>query len=98
MLLGITPDLPLQKFPLFVEHAERIRRQLKMYNIHLHDGWTGCVICPAAADCEAVGYKDGDDPDAEMAGEQILSLPTHSTMTLDQAKKLVTLLDPLLNM
>jgi perosamine synthetase len=96
MLLAVTPDLPLQKFPLFVEKAERIRRQLKKHNIHLHDGWTGCVICPHDADEEAVGYKDGDDPKADMAGEQILSLPTHPTMTLTQAKKLVALLDPLL--
>ncbi len=97
MLLGVTPDLPLQKFPLFVDKAERIRQQLKKHNIHLHDGWTGCVICPAAADGEAVGYKDGQDPDAEMAGEQILSLPTHPTTTLTQAKELVQTLNPLLS-
>jgi dTDP-4-amino-4,6-dideoxygalactose transaminase len=96
MLLGVTPELPLSKFPLFVEKAEGIRQKLKKHNIHLHDGWTGCVICPAATDHEAVGYKDGDDPDAEMAGEQILSLPTHPTMTLQQAKELVQHLHPFL--
>jgi perosamine synthetase len=96
LLLGVTPDLPLQKFPLFTPGAERIRQVLKRKNIHLHDGWTGCVICPADANDEACGYKDGDDPDAEMAGEQILSLPTHPDTSMDQAKRLVELLDPLL--
>ena len=96
-LAGVRADVPLQKFPLFVEHAERIRQTLKKRHIYLHDGWTGCVICPANADCEAVGYKDGDDPKADMAGRQILSLPTHPSMTLTQAQHLVDLLIPLLH-
>jgi dTDP-4-amino-4,6-dideoxygalactose transaminase len=96
LLLGVTPELPLQKFPLFTKNAEGIRQTLKKQNIYLHDGWTGCVICPANADCDAVGYKDGDDPKADMAGEQILSLPTHPTMTIDDAKRLLTVLIPLL--
>lgn len=96
LLLGVRPDLPLQKFPIFVPQAERIRTTLKARNIHLHDGWTGCVICPASADAEAVGYRDGDDPKADMAGKQILSLPTHPDTTPAQARRLITLLDPLL--
>ncbi len=96
LLLGVTPDLPLQKFPLFTEHAERIRQTLKKHNIHLHDGWTGCVICPPDSDEAACGYKDGDDPDAEMAGRQILSLPTNPDTSMKQAQRLIALLDPLL--
>ncbi len=96
LLLGVTPDLPLQKFPLFTRGAEKIRRRLKQQNILLHDGWTGCVICPSWADCEAVGYHDGDDPKADLAGQQILTLPTHPDTSLAQAKKLIDVLDPLL--
>lgn len=96
LLLGIQPDLPLQKFPLFTPGAERIRTTLKQHGIHLHDGWTGCVICPASANCAAVGYTDGDDPRADEAGQQILSLPTHPDTTLAQARRLIDLLDPLL--
>lgn len=93
MLLGVTPDLPMQKFPLFVERAQHIRNELKKHNVHLNDGWTGCVICPPSADAEAVGYKDGMDPDADLAGMQILSLPTHPGMTVQQARALAILLD-----
>jgi dTDP-4-amino-4,6-dideoxygalactose transaminase len=96
LLLGVTPDLPLQKFPLFTPGAEKIRQKLRTHNIHLHDGWTGCVICPTDADDAACGYKDGDDPDAEMAGQQILCLPTHPDTSMVQAKRLVELLDLLL--
>lgn len=96
MLLGVLPDYPLQKFPLFTQGAEHIRQVLKKEHVYLHDGWTGCVICPESANAEACGYKDGDDPDAEMAGKQILTLPTNPDTSMAQAKRLVMLLDPLL--
>lgn len=96
LLLGVKPELPLQKFPLFTEGAEKIRKTLKKKNIHLHDGWTGCVICPPGTEMETTGYKDGQDPDAEFAGQSMLSLPTHPGMSLAQAEKLVNMLDSLL--
>lgn len=91
-LRGITADLPLQKHPMFVEGAERIRQELRRKNIHLHDGWTGCVICPSSVDPSRLGYADGDDPRAEEVCEQILTLPTHPTMTAEQARTLVDIL------
>jgi dTDP-4-amino-4,6-dideoxygalactose transaminase len=72
---AIEDHLPLLKFPLFSKNAEGIRRQLKAKNIHLDDGWTGCVL----------------------EAESILTLPTHPTMTLKQAMRLVLLLRPLLS-
>ncbi len=95
-LLNIDPSWPLQKYPLFTKNAEGIRQKLKKHNIHLHDGWTGCVLLPSSVDPADFGYRDGDDPKAEMVGQQILSLPTHPTMTLEQAKTLIEVLDPLL--
>lgn len=89
VLSGIKRDLPLQKFPIFVKNAAGIRRALRRQNIHLNDGWTGCVICPADIDLAASNYIPGSDPEAEAACEMILSLPTHPTMTLAQAKYLV---------
>ncbi len=92
----LSPDLPLQKFPLFTRSAETIRASLRRQNIHLHDGWTGCVICPSTVCPSDLGYRDGEDPVAEEAGSRILCLPTHPTMTVFQAKRLVEALDPLL--
>lgn len=96
-LLGaIGSSLPLQKFPMFLYGSEKLRKQLRTKGIHLDDGWTGCVICPADADWSAAGYKEGTDPMAEEACERILSLPTHPTMTKTQAEYLVERLDELL--
>ena len=95
VMRGIQPSLPLQKFPMFVTGAERIRAALKAKNIHLDDGWTGCVVCPGSCDVAAAGYKAGSDPAAESAAESVLSLPTHPTMTRAQADELVDALAPL---
>jgi len=96
LLSGVTENLPLQKFPLFVRNADGIRAKLKKKNIHLNDGWTGCVVCPPGINLDALNYTPGSDPEAEAACEQILSLPTHPTMTMRQAKILVQTLDLLL--
>ncbi len=97
LLTGIESGMPLQKFPIFTRGAEAIRKHLKTRNIHLADGWQGCVICPESADPKDAGYEMGSDPAAESAGEQIMTLPTHPTMTKKQALELCTLLDPLIS-
>lgn len=86
---SIHPSLPLQKFPLFIQGAEAIRQKLKRKNIHLHDGWTSCVICPPGSPLEEANYKPGSDPVAEATAAMILSLPTHPTMTEKDAKRLI---------
>ena len=96
MLTGVTEGLPLQKFPLFVQNAQNIRSELKKRNIHLDDGWTGCVICPDSVEPFDAGYEWGRDPVAEAACMQILSLPTHPTMTVMQAERLTREIDRLL--
>lgn len=89
---GIRSDLPLQKFPLFFPDADNIRRKLKRKNIHLDDGWTGCVVCPRNVSKGETGYREGSDPRAEEVAESILSLPTHPMMTERDARLLCRLL------
>lgn len=96
VLHGIGGDLPLWKFPMFVRDAGSIRRTLLKDNIHLNDGWTSCVVCPENCDIDATGYKSGKDPHAERASKELLSLPTHPTMTDAQARALIAALTPLL--
>ena len=62
----------------------------------MDDGWTGCVVCPDTVDPVDAGYDPGSDPAAENACLQILSLPTHPTMTLSQAVQLAGFVDELL--
>ncbi len=92
LIEGACIGLPLQKFPVFMAGAEGIRQRLKKQNIHLHDGWTGCVVCPPNVDQSATQYQPGSDPKAEEACEQILSLPTHPGTTMADARRLVALI------
>jgi dTDP-4-amino-4,6-dideoxygalactose transaminase len=89
VLHGIRSDLPLQKFPMFVQDANGIRKQLKRKNIHLNDGWTGCVVCPDSVDMRGMGYEQGSDPRAEEVCDAILSLPTHPGTSYDDAAYVV---------
>ncbi|MBI2524155.1 hypothetical protein HYW11_03005, partial [Candidatus Peregrinibacteria bacterium] len=70
--------------------ADHIRNVLKYRNIHLSDGWTGCVICPSSVDPAVAGYSAREDPKIEGAVQSILSLPTHPTMTNEKATDLIT--------
>jgi perosamine synthetase len=97
LLSEVQNGMAMQKFPMFTKGADAIRTTLKKMNIHLSDGWCGCVICPESADPRDAGYEPGLDPSAESVGEQILSLPTHPTMSKKQAILLATILDPLLH-
>jgi dTDP-4-amino-4,6-dideoxygalactose transaminase len=93
---GITPDLPLQKYPMFLLKAEKIRQKLKKQNIHLYDGWTNCVVCPSSIDIDESSYQKGLDPVAEEVCLQVLSLPTHPNMSLAQARRLCEALEGVL--
>ncbi len=96
LLAGTAQGLPLQKFPLFVHSARAKRAVLRQENIHLDDGWTGCVICPEDIELTETGYEQGTNPIAECMCRQILSLPTHPTMTFFQAERLARRIDILL--
>lgn len=97
VMRGIHASLPLQKYPMMLQNASSIRAALKRKNIHLDDGWTGCVVCPDSCTLAATGYTPGSDPSAEAAATSILSLPTHPTMTVAQANELIDALTPLLH-
>lgn len=97
VLHSMRSNLPLQKYPMFIDNAFEVRAALKKQNIYLDDGWTGCVVCPSSVDPADAQYKKGCDLQAEKIGSSILSLPTHPTMTEQQAKNLIEMLVPLLS-
>lgn len=88
VLHGIASNLPLQKFPMFIANSDTLRRILKQKNIHLNDGWTGCVICPESVNAESAGYSSALGMRADQVSEAILNLPTHLTMNLSDARLL----------
>lgn len=88
----LSEHFPLQKFPIYVADADAVRAALKTKNIYLDDAWTGAAVCPRNVDQEAAGYLSGTCPRAERIDREILCLPTHPTMTEQQADKLIRIL------
>lgn len=89
---GALDKRPLQKVPLFVEHAQRVRAHLKRRNIHLYDGWSNCTICPSSAEAETVGGEHTGE-NALQCALSILLLPCHPTMSTEQTSHLIKLLN-----
>jgi len=88
--------LPLQKYPLIVNEAEHVRSVLKKKNIHLEDGWSRCIVCPSSTKDDLCNYIKESCPHAERISQQILTLPTHPTTKIRQARKVVKELKKLL--
>ena len=93
---GILAAAAPQKFPLLIPNAAKVRVTLKQQQIYLDDGWCGAVVNPPTVDQRAVGYERGMCPHAEKVAQEILTLPTHPTMSVMQAKQLVQVLAGLL--
>ena|SRR3989338_985228 len=86
---GIAQAIALQKFPLFVKDAAAVRAKLKQEEIYLDDGWNSAVVNPPSVSPESAGYMTGSCPRAEEVTKHILMLPTHPTVTSEQAKYLI---------
>lgn len=89
-------DLPIQKFPLLVPHADRVREDLYAENINLSDGWHSAPVVPSSVAPEDAGYRGGSCPVAEEVAATVLTLPTHPTTTERQARRLCAVLGELL--
>lgn len=93
---SITPEMALQKFPIFLKNADTIRATLRKQKIFLEDGWNTCTICPLDVPESAVQYERGTDPQAESVCQEIVNLPTHPLTTVEDAQRLITALQKLL--
>lgn len=82
-----------QKFPLFRNDAAEVRSALKRKQIYLDDGWCAGPVNPAGVSLAHIGYKPGSCKQAEKIANDILSLPTHPTMTDEQVQTVIHALE-----
>ncbi len=94
---AVPSSTALQKFPILVHEADRIRRALKKHDIHLDDGWCGAVVNPRTVDQQAVGYQRHSCLEAERLSMSILSLPTHPTTSVRDVERVLAALGELLH-
>lgn len=80
------------KFPLINKTKKNILARMKLHNVYLNDGWRDSAIMPPMTELSKMKYSKGSCALAEKISEEIIYLPTHINITINDAKKIVYLL------
>lgn len=89
--IKIPNEVFLLRYPLLVKGRENFLQFARSRDIYLGD-WYTQPIDPKEVDMEVVGYKKGLCPKAEAVCQEIVNLPTHINLSLDQAYQIVNLI------
>ncbi len=88
------------RYPLLINSVEgrtsnidKILKDARKRKIYLDDGWRKSPIVPSDTDLEKMKYKLGSCPKAEKLANQVLNLPTHVNINLNDAQKIVDFLN-----
>ncbi|MDD5605778.1 MAG: DegT/DnrJ/EryC1/StrS family aminotransferase [Patescibacteria group bacterium] len=80
------------RFPIWVNGRDRLVNALRKNGFYLSDIWYDAPIAPRKY-LAKTDYRNGQCPQAEAMAEHIFNLPTHQNISVEQAKKLVTLVN-----
>jgi len=78
------------KFPILVDNPDKILRDLRKENIFINDGWRETVIVPPLTNQEKMEYNKGQCLLSEKISKNIISLPTHAKLTIEDVKKIAS--------
>lgn len=80
------------KFPLINKTKKDILARMKAHNVYLNDGWRDSAIMPPMTELSEMKYRKGSCALAEKISEEIIYLPTHINISINDAKKIAYLL------
>lgn len=89
-------SLPLLRFPLFIDDPQKLKKIAKKKHVYLGD-WYSNGIDPKGTNLKEIFYKKGSCPTAEKITNHIINLPTYPTLTIAQARKVVTIVSAYVN-
>jgi dTDP-4-amino-4,6-dideoxygalactose transaminase len=81
------------RYPLFTEHKERLLQAARHAGVEVADWYDTPVHPLASAEWQAAGYAARSCPNAEFAAKRIISLPTHSQTSLEDADRAIRFLN-----
>ncbi|MBD3250485.1 MAG: hypothetical protein GF381_02875 [Candidatus Pacebacteria bacterium] len=73
-----------QRFPLLVSDPDKLIQYLAKNGVHLYDRWYRQPVDSGRLQLKSV-YQPGSCPEAEKVAAQMVNLPTHQNLSLDQA-------------
>ncbi|GMX58838.1 MAG: DegT/DnrJ/EryC1/StrS aminotransferase family protein [Candidatus Microsyncoccus archaeolyticus] len=80
------------KFPILIDNPEKTLKELRKENIFINDGWRETVIVPPLTNQEKMKYTKGECEYGEKISQKILSLPTHAKLTIEDVKKIASII------
>ena len=83
--------LALARFPIQVEHRDKLLAEAKHHGVYLGK-WYTQPVAPAAIDLKKVGYETGTAPVAEQVCRSIVNLPT--TISREQVDLVISIVKP----
>lgn len=91
-IIPYNKPLAFLRFPILTDEQDKIIDFFKKRGIYLGK-WYSEVIDPKGVNFQKIFYQKGSCPNAEKMAKKILNLPTYPTMTLDEAKRVMELLE-----
>lgn len=80
------------RFPIFVNKREHLIKYLKQFGVYVSDIWYDAPIAPKRY-LSQTDYRQGQCPNAELAAEEILNLPTHINVSEKDAQNIAQLIN-----
>lgn len=79
------------KYPVFISNPKVVLEEMQKNAIFLNDGWREGVVVPPQTDIKLMHYK-GDCENAEKLVKNIVILPTHINISLENAEKIIKII------
>lgn len=80
------------KFPILTNNSDVILKNLRKQNMFLNDGWRETIVVPPLTDQKKMRYIKGSCIMGEKISKEILSLPTHIKISLEDARKIASII------
>ncbi len=81
--------LPLVRYPLTVDDVAAFEAALAAAGFDAEGRWFDAPLHPGASDPAAFGYRWGSAPAAEALSEHVVNLPTHTLLSVADARALI---------
>ncbi len=87
-------DQPLMRYPVLLPEADTdtVLERARRNGARLNDGWRKAVVVPPDTDQKAMQYEAGTCPVAEEVANTLVNLPTHISVTKNEARRLADIL------
>ncbi len=80
------------RYPILTQNPEKLLKEMAKRGIYLNDGWRKLPVVPPETDLSKMKYIWGSCPKAEKLTSQILNLPTHINISLQDIKRIIEFL------